>query len=66
MQYLNVSLLGLTGRAHPAITGVTTTHEVQKMRPHLKIYIPMLKKELNKLFKEYEVDVNYIQEELKW
>lgn len=37
MKYLNVSLLGLTGRAHPAITGVTTTYEVQKMRPHLKM-----------------------------
>ena len=37
MQYLNVSLLGLTGRAHPSITGVTTSHEVKKMRPHIKM-----------------------------
>ena len=37
MLYLNVSLLGLTGRAHPAITGVTTSHEVKKMRPHIKM-----------------------------
>ena len=27
----------MTGRAHPAITGVTMTREVQKMRPHLKM-----------------------------
>ena len=37
MKYLNVSLLGLRGRLHPAITGVTTTHEVKKMRPHVKM-----------------------------
>ena len=37
VKYLNVSLLGLRGRLHPAITGVTTTHEVKKMRPHVKM-----------------------------
>ena len=37
MKYLNVSVLGLTGRPHPAITGVTTSHEVKKMRPHIKM-----------------------------
>ena len=37
MKYLNVSLLGLRGRLHPAITDVTTTHEVKKMRPHVKM-----------------------------
>ena len=37
MKYLNVSLLGLGGRIHPAITGVSTSHEVRKMRPHIKM-----------------------------
>ena len=37
MKYLNVSTLGLTGRLHPAITGVSTPHEVRKMRPHIKM-----------------------------
>ena len=37
MKYLNVSLIGLGGRLHPAITGVSTTHEVRKMRPHIKM-----------------------------
>ena len=37
MKYLNVSLLGLGGRLHPAITGVTTTHQVRKIRPHIKM-----------------------------
>ena len=37
MKYLNVSVLGLSGRPHPAITGVTTSHEVKKMRPHIKM-----------------------------
>jgi hypothetical protein len=37
MIYLNVSLLGLGGRLHPAITGVTASHEVRKMRIHVKM-----------------------------
>ena len=37
MRYFNVSLLSLSGRPHPAISNVTTTHEVRKMRPHIKI-----------------------------
>ena len=37
MKYLNVSLLGLAGRLHPAITGVSSTHEVRKMRQHIKM-----------------------------
>ena len=37
MIYLNVSLLGLTGRLHPSITGVSSTHEVRKMRIHVKM-----------------------------
>ena len=37
MPYFNVSLLGLRGRLHPAITNVTTSHAVKKMRPHIKM-----------------------------
>ena len=37
MKYLNVSLLGLRGKLHPAVTNVFTTHSVKKMRPHLKM-----------------------------
>ena len=37
MKYLNVYLLGLGGRLHPTITGVSTTHEVRKMRMHIKM-----------------------------
>ena len=37
MKYLNVSTIGLRGRPHPAISNVTTTHDVRKMRPHIKM-----------------------------
>ena len=37
MKYFNVSLLGLRGRLHPAVTNVVTTHAVNKMRPHIKM-----------------------------
>ena len=37
MKYLNVSLIGLRGKIHPALQNVTTTHAVQKMRPHVKM-----------------------------
>ena len=37
MPYFNVSLLGLRGKLHPSLTGVTTTHAVRKMRPHIKM-----------------------------
>ena len=37
MIYLNVALIGRGGRLHPSITGVTTTHEVRKMRVHVKM-----------------------------
>lgn len=36
LRYFNVSLLGLRGRAHPAIQNVFTPEEVKKMRPHIK------------------------------
>ena len=37
MKYFNVSLLSLRGRPHPAISNVTTTYAVKKMRPHIKM-----------------------------
>ena len=37
MQYFNVNLIGLTGRCHPAIRDITTTQQVSRMRPHLKM-----------------------------
>ena len=37
MTYLNVSVSGLRGRHHPALANMTTTHEVQKSRPHIKM-----------------------------
>ena len=36
MKYLNVQLLGLSGRAHPALHGITNTQQVKKLRIHLK------------------------------
>ena len=30
-------VFGLRGKVHPAITNVVTTHEVKKMRPHVKM-----------------------------
>ena len=37
MQYLNVSLTGLRGRHHPALSDIVTTTEVQKSRIHVKM-----------------------------
>ena len=37
MQYLNVSLSGLNGRSHPALSNIITSHQVQKSRIHLKM-----------------------------
>ena len=36
MKYLNVSTTGLSGRHHPALSNLITTHEVRLSRPHLK------------------------------
>ena len=36
MEYLNVQLSGLNGRPHPALTSVTTTRDIPKLRLHLK------------------------------
>ena len=37
MSFLNVQLLGMNGRHHPALYGLNTTRQVEKMRPHLKM-----------------------------
>ena len=37
MQYLNVNLIGLNGRCHPAVSDINTTQQVSRMRPHLKM-----------------------------
>ena len=39
MEYLNVSLLGLSGRHHPALSGIFTTLDVKRSRSHLKMLI---------------------------
>ena len=36
MLYLNVQLLGLNGRVHPALLNINTTQDSRKLRPHLK------------------------------
>ena len=36
MEFLNVSLAGLRGRHHPAVTYLVTTKEVKKSRPHIE------------------------------
>ena len=36
MEFLNVQLSGLSGKPHPAITAVTTTRDVLKLRIYLK------------------------------
>ena len=35
--FLNIQLTGLTGRHHPALYGVFTTHDVSRLRPHIKM-----------------------------
>ena len=37
LKYLNISLLGLSGRHHPALSGLITVTDVQKSRHHLKM-----------------------------
>ena len=37
MTFLNTQLLGLNGRHHPALYGLMTTRDVEKMRPHIKM-----------------------------
>ena len=37
MTYLNVQLSGLTGQHHPALYGILTTRDVERLRPHIKM-----------------------------
>ena len=37
MIYLNIQLAGLTGRHHPALSGLETTRDVERLRPHIKM-----------------------------
>lgn len=37
MGYLNVSIKGLNGRVHPALSGIISTHTVRKARAHIKM-----------------------------
>ena len=37
MKFLNVAASGLRGRHHPVLNGPTTTHQVRKLRPVLKL-----------------------------
>ena len=37
MTYLNVSLAGLRGRPHPALSGLITSKDVQNARVHIKM-----------------------------
>ena len=39
LKYFNVSLLGLCGRPHPAISDLYTASEVEKSRSHLKMLV---------------------------
>ena len=36
MHYLNVQLLGLSGKCHPALQGLSNTQDVRKFRSHVK------------------------------
>ena len=37
MNYLNVSVSGLNGKCHPALSNIMTAQEVKQMRPHIKM-----------------------------
>ena len=37
MIYLNIQLAGLTGRHHPALSGLETSRDVERLRPHIKM-----------------------------
>ena len=39
LKYFNVSLLGLSGRPHPAISGLFTASEVEKSGAHIKMLV---------------------------
>ena len=37
MNFLNVKVLGLSGTPHPSLLNITTTQDVLRLRPHLKL-----------------------------
>ena len=37
MKFFNVSLIGLRGRPHPALSNITTPHQAKKAKQHLKM-----------------------------
>ena len=37
MKFLNVNLIGLSGRCHPALCNIRTAKQVSRMRPHIKM-----------------------------
>ena len=37
MKFLNVSIIGLSRRSHSALSGVITSQDVTRMRPHIKM-----------------------------
>ena len=39
LKYLNVSVIGLSGCHHPALSGVLTVTDVKKSRSHIKMLI---------------------------
>ena len=39
MTFFNVSLIGLRGRHHPALSNISTTHEVKKAQFHIKMLV---------------------------
>ena len=39
LKYLNISLLGLSGHHHPALSGIVTVNDVKKSRHHIKMLV---------------------------
>jgi hypothetical protein len=39
LKYFNVSMLGLSGRHHPSLSGIVTVSDVKKSRYHLKMLV---------------------------
>ena len=39
LKYLNISVMGLSGRHHAALSGLLTVMDVRKSRPHLKMLV---------------------------
>ena len=37
LSFLNVQLTGLSGRHHPVLSGIFTTHDASRLRPHVKM-----------------------------